>query len=94
MFRLVDAAGRSVWSRYSLIFAMSVTLVTSGCGLITPANYIAKPRIQESRTPFCYRHASRIVTGCDRVEHRSDEDVRALRNSTQIQSYRIFGGVH
>jgi hypothetical protein len=93
MFRFT-AAGPSVRSRLCLILALSVTLVTSGCGLITPANYIAKPHMQESRTPFCYRHASRLRMRCDRVEFRSDEEMRALLNSTDILSYRTFGEVH
>jgi hypothetical protein len=95
MFRLT-AAGPSIRSRFCLILAISVTVVTSGCGLLTPANYIAKPhmQVQESRTPFCYRHASRLVTRCDRVEYRSDEDVRALLNSRHIPSFRALGAVN
>ena len=87
------AAGPPVRSCFCRILAICVTFVTSGCALIAPANYIAKPHMQESRTRVCYRHASRLVTRCDRVEYRSDEDVRGLLNSTRIPSYRALGAV-
>ena len=92
MFRFT-AEGLSVRLRFCLILATFVTLFASGCGLLTPANYIAKPHMQESRTRFCYRHASRLVTRCDRVEYRSDEDVRAALNSAHSPSYWTSGAV-
>ena len=93
MFRFT-AAKLSVRSRFCLIVAIFVTLFTSGCGLLTPANYIAKPHMQESRTRFCYRQASRLATRCDRVEYRSDEDVRATLNSAHTPSYGTVGEIH
>ena len=85
---------RSAAVGFWVILAMSVSFVTSGCGLITPANYIAGPRIHESHTPFCYRQASRLVTRCDYVQQRSDEDLRVLLNSTQMMALRTLGEVH
>jgi hypothetical protein len=76
MFRC-SAAGPPLRSRIRLAFA-AIGLAASGCGLITPANYIAQARIEEPVTPICYRQASRIVRRCDRVAYVSDDDVRAL----------------
>jgi hypothetical protein len=77
-----------------LLLAIPITIVASGCGLITPANYIAQPRVQESLTPICYRHASRIARRCDRVEHLRDEDMRALLSPAYTPSHRALGAVN
>ena len=86
-------AAPMVRSGLCLTLGLVAAVAASGCGLLTPANYIAQPRIVESKTPVCYRHASRIVMRCDHVEYRRDEDVRALLSSTQPTSDWIFDGV-